>query len=302
MRLRTVYRVLDAYKDVFKLQAKSVGSQQKVINIQPILRAAKAFDEAGILSGPINELKSLPDIYNNLSAEILVDNDIWSRLASINSDLSTQHSLLLSAITKVLPPESDNALEIKLPPKNDLTDVASALSKLEKAMSQSISHDLLRADLKVESFDNGSLWVTVVVSTGIAMQFIASLVWSAAIIRKKILEGNLLNTHVRSLEIKNTMFEEIEQAQKKQLQLLIESEAKQLEASVNIENDPEYRQRLMFSIRELAELLIEGSEVHPALSAPEEVKNLLPDFKNLDFIQSKIREICYSGDTGKSEN
>jgi hypothetical protein len=40
------------------------------------------------------------------------------------------------------------------------------------------------------------------------------------------------------------------------------------------------------------ELIEKGAEVHPALMAPENVKNLYPDFKKLGSVESKIKQIA----------
>jgi hypothetical protein len=44
-------------------------------------------------------------------------------------------------------------------------------------------------------------------------------------------------------------------------------------------------------IKDLAGLIEKGAEIHPALTAPEDVKNLFPDFTKLELIESKQKLI-----------
>lgn len=64
-----------------------------------------------------------------------------------------------------------------------------------------------------------------------------------------------------------------------------------LKKEVEDNTDNEYKNRLIYSITELAKLINDGVQVHPSLMAPEESKNLFPDYKNLDYIESKTKLI-----------
>ncbi len=80
------------------------------------------------------------------------------------------------------------------------------------------------------------------------------------------------------------------QKQKEYLALLIDTEARNI-ASTHIGEDaePETVERLKYTIKEFAELIEKGAEIHPALQAPESVRNLFPNFKNILGIESKTQ-------------
>lgn len=72
---------------------------------------------------------------------------------------------------------------------------------------------------------------------------------------------------------------------------MIESEATNI-YNENFKGDnPEQIERLKHSIKLLSEQIDKGAEIHPALNAPENVKNLFPDTKNIATIESKIKKL-----------
>lgn len=102
----------------------------------------------------------------------------------------------------------------------------------------------------------------------------------------------MFEQHVKTLELKNEEQKILIDAQKRQLDLLIEAEANNIQNEYYKENsNNEQLERLKLSIETLGKFIINGAEIHPALNTPEDVKNLFPDFKKLDIIESKIKSI-----------
>ena len=82
--------------------------------------------------------------------------------------------------------------------------------------------------------------------------------------------------------------EDLEKAQKKQLDLLVTSEAYGLIEKFNLDKtDVEYEERLKNSILELSKMINNGVQVVPSLVAPEESKNLFPDYSSLETLVSQ---------------
>lgn len=123
------------------------------------------------------------------------------------------------------------------------------------------------------------------------MPIIASLVWSAVVIRKKILEGDLMKEHVRSLKVKNESMEDILRGQKAQTDTMIQAEAEHVFSEHFKENAPENIERIKNSITTFADLIGKGAEIHPALVAPEAVSDLFPDPTKSINIESKIKKL-----------
>ncbi len=127
--------------------------------------------------------------------------------------------------------------------------------------------------------------------TTAAVELVGGLAWAAAVVFKKIQEGRLIEEHVKSLKIKNDSLKEIQNKQKEQLAELVEAEAENLVNEIFSENKIEKIERIKHSIKLLAEMLEKGAEVHPALNQPESVKNLFPDIKNLQSLETRIKKL-----------
>ena len=106
----------------------------------------------------------------------------------------------------------------------------------------------------------------------------------------------MFEQHARSLTLKNNSLEDLMDGQRAMIELLVESEAKALsnEYDLEVPVDPERIPRLQHAIKEFATLIQRGAELHPALSAPEQVKNLFPCSQNPLAIESRIARISDS--------
>ena len=147
------------------------------------------------------------------------------------------------------------------------------LKLFEKCINQVICNDTINGHLKVNSWESGSFWVELIVGTQAAVALIAGVSWSAAVISKKIKEGTILEQQIRSLEIKNESLEDILEKQKQATNILIEKEVRHLQVKhFNSDEDNEQFERLKLTTKTFAELIQNGAEIHPALSAPEQIQ------------------------------
>jgi hypothetical protein len=251
----------------------------------------------------INELKSL-NLFNDItstlfnSAIFTTANDNLRIQPAENSTITSSLNLLKSLIENFLnvlistvPEESADSINIKLPPVNDFDELSKVSREIHVALTQIILNDDVNGQTKIVSVENGSIWLNVLVGTT-AVGVIASLVWSAAVIYKKILEGKLLEEQIRGLKVKNESLEDILKAQKASTSVMIEAEAEHISSEHFKENAPENIEKLKNSISIFAELIAKGAEIHPALVAPENVSNLFPNPTKMIGLESKIKRLA----------
>jgi len=188
--------------------------------------------------------------------------------------------------------ESDeNTVSIKLPDVKDFEDLSKFSSDFHKILNQSIVNEDIKGEVRIDSVENGSIWLDVYLGSAAAVSLIGGLAWASAVVYKKIQEGRLIEKHVESLGVKNASLKEIQTKQKEALSLMIDAEANNL-YNENFEgNSPEQIERLKLSIKLFSELIDKGAEIHPALNQPESVKNLYPKMTNLQTLESKIKKI-----------
>lgn len=186
----------------------------------------------------------------------------------------------------------ENSISIKLSSITDFQDLSKVAGVFHTILSQSVINDEIKGKVKIDSVENGSIWLDVYLGSASALTLVGGLAWSAAVVYKKINEGKIIEQYVKGLKIKNESLKEIRDAQKKAIDLMIDAEANQLysENFKNGENN-EQIERLKHTIKLLSEQLDKGAEIHPALNAPEQVSNLFPNMKHLELIESKIKKL-----------
>ncbi len=197
----------------------------------------------------------------------------------------------LNVLLRTLPQEDPNSVNIKLPPVPDFDELSKVSREIHLALTQPILNDEINGETKIVSVENGSIWFNVLVGVS-ALPVVAALAWSAAVVYKKIQEGHLMAHYVKNLKIKNDALEEMQKAQKAEIDLVIKAEAEFIDSSYFKNAAPENIERLKKSITTFAELIGKGAEIHPAIASPENVSNLFPDLKNLIGLESKIKKIA----------
>ncbi|GEO08707.1 hypothetical protein [Segetibacter aerophilus] len=189
-------------------------------------------------------------------------------------------------------PKAEDIL-IKLPPISDFKDLSKTSDVFDKILSQAIINSTINGQVVIEGVENGSIWMKVYVGSLTAVSLIGGLTWSAAVANKKYQESRYIEQLVRQQDLQNDQKELMIKVQQQTTQMLIDAEAVHLyhEYFKTGDSDPDQINRLKLSVKLLAEEISKGAEVIPALAAPEDVKNLFPDMKNLPGVESRIKQI-----------
>jgi hypothetical protein len=184
--------------------------------------------------------------------------------------------------------DDESTLYLRMPRIKDLEDLGKKSKLLHTAISQSILDPSIKGNIKVRSYDIGSLWIVITVGSVLAVKLMGGIVWSAAVIRRRKMEFKKFEKHVKSLVIRNESQEDLKDAQKRQLESVLEAEAENLAKQYFKGHDAEKTERIKYSIKLICELMDKGVEIHPALKAPGEIGKLFPDYANLGLIESRI--------------
>lgn len=199
---------------------------------------------------------------------------------------------LRETLNAIVPEQDEKTVSIKLPEERDFKEVIQDLDSLNTAISQNVINEKISGSVSVKSWQPGSLWIDIYLGSVAAVTLVGGLAWAAAVVRKKWHEATIMENIAGSMEIKNEMLENLRKGVKEHVKLTIESEAKNL-LFHNFSEDDNHDQieRLKHGIKTFADLIERGAEIHPALKAPENVKNLFPNFAKLDLVESKQKLI-----------
>ena len=288
------------------LKLENHGSNSTISNIIKFKEFLKSVQIFPFYAAEVTELYE-SDLYSTGNDSITVNYQIAASIKNYANYLITG-MIALRKVLDAMNMKSDSdekSIFIKLPSSNDLKELISTLSAFEQSINQVIINDTINGYLQIERWESGSFWVKLVLGSQAAVFLIGSISWSAAVINKKYQEGRILEQQVRALNIKSESLEDLLNTQKKATDLLIKNEVEAIQikhfqkGKVNGESsgsssekegmlDPEQFERLKMATKTFAELIQKGSEIHPALTAPEKVDNLFPDFNQLDSVTSKI--------------
>jgi len=275
----------------WSVETNSVNPNQVRLTNSFMLRdAIEATEELELFDGYTLSLRS-SELFSVAGDSIKISNTGGAIVNKILTDLKEAVTTLNIALSKVIPDESQDSINIKLPPVNDFADLAQFSKDLHIAISQVLYMDEINSNVKIESVENGSIWLNVLVFSETAVSVVGMLAWAGAVVYKKILEGKMLEEKLRSMEIKNDSLVDVRETQKKLLAQLVQAEADHIQSQIFADHKPEDTERLKKAIKLLAGLLEKGAEIRPALMAPEKVANLFPNMKKLPSIESTIKQL-----------
>jgi hypothetical protein len=221
-----------------------------------------------------------------------IDGKSFHKIAADTANLRILVVGLQSALKLHAAEPSENAIAIKLPDPQSMSDAVEDMGTIQKAISQVIVNPTINGEIKLVAWEKGSFWLHLYLGSALAVGVIGMVAWAAAVVRKKRLEGSLIEKKVRGLEIGNDAIEALMVGLKKEIDTLVDAEALSIfDKNFGGEHNGEQIARVRYSINVFAELIARGAEVHPALYAPEAVKNLFPDVSKLAGIVSQIKQL-----------
>jgi hypothetical protein len=186
----------------------------------------------------------------------------------------------------------ENVISIKFLKLKNFAELESYLEKLKKAIDLPVGEFKEGGEVKILNFDSGTFWIDILLPTSASVLLIGSIAWAGAVIFKKYQEAFLFKSYAESVEIKKEHLKALAEAADKKIQLDIEAEAKLIQNEFFDPNDNDQLGRLKLSIKEYSELIAKGVEIQPSLLAPENVSNLFPNYKAIDLVVSKVKELA----------
>lgn len=295
MRLRDLKKLIGENVKSLTFDNEQRGADFVVSDFHDAIEAILNMKNISFLRKDIMNIQSIEDIFYNRNERVIVNNSMFSAFTHALDTIRLKCHVALDMLSDVLPEQDEFSASIKLPNYTTLAELAEFFSKIDKIFNQTFTHENIETIPKLQNFDSGSFWVEIVVGTT-ALTFLVSMTWAAAVVRKKLLEGDLLEQQVRSYELKNDAMEALKDGFKKSLDTVVEVETRNLLNNSNIDYDNEYLERAKYSVKALGELLYQGAEIHTAIDAPEAVQNLLPDYSKLDLISSTVKQLISSED------
>jgi hypothetical protein len=229
-------------------------------------------------------------IYRTTSDSIEVSGKEAEIITSGGQILRTTAYHLHNALISVINNEEKETVYIKLPESKDFKSLAAACTAFDTILSQIILDPDIDGSIEIEQIEPGSIWLKVNLKKTSAVALIAAMAWSGAVIYKKLQEARYMAELVRTQTILNDHKEKVSEVFfETYKKAVLEQEAQHILDEHFKTEDPERFKRLKVCLDLLSKEMEKGAEIQPALTAPEDVKNLFPDIKKLPTIESKVK-------------
>lgn len=267
------------------------GTQDKPYTAKNLVQLKDAIQELSdidFLSHQIDILKSTQLLENYKDVDNFNSTDD-SKISKAVTELRIGLNFLLNYYY-VNYTYSDETIHIKFPSIEDFEDLNRLSNDLKKAIEIPINDSNTGGKVNILTAENGSIWLIVSLGVVSAVNLVAGICWAAAVIRKKNAEAKIFEAHAKTLDLKNNALETFVQAQKEQLSNILTSETEAIMSKFYDKTDPETLARLKLSVTTIADLIDRGTKILPN-SENDNIKNLFPDYNNLNLISSAIRQL-----------
>lgn len=281
--------------DSLEFEHKRIANSDSVelIGFQRSIKAVNNLNDLNFLENEIKELSQLENIYydKSINDRIKVDNNSYNSFNNLITVIKNKCTATLEAFDQAIPDQQEYSISVRLPDYKNLDQLSKFFSKLNNSLEQAIVNDKINGNITIQNFDSGSLWVELLLGGALALKFVGALTHTAAVVRNKTYQYKILEQQARTLVIKNDTLEDLQKGLSKSIDVLVEAETKNLLDQESIEYNPEYLEKMKYSVKTLAELINEGTRIHPSYLAEQETTKHFPDFSNIDQIESTIRQI-----------
>lgn len=306
MNQREIYRKLSESVSNLALEHQYFSTQDPVEfnyvfkKLSAYRKAYKALDLNKILPISTNLRSVLKPIISskeeekgfNFSEGRKIENAAETLLESVKGILSLLEAQIVDTV-------EENTIDVKFIKIDDLDELEKVAGLLKRSFA--IPAYELDGKITVENLEKGSIWIIlgVISASSILMKMCANLIWAAVVVNNRYEETKITQEHVRTIKLKNDLIEAIVEHQKQHLDSFKESEATAIANEFIPNPTPEKIQQLKMSIESISLLIDKGAQFYPSIKAPEEVKQLFPDFNIKKLIESKTK-LLDEGDTTES--
>lgn len=290
---------LEAIREDFKYRVEPIsGTEQvRVTGLDDVNKSIFKIEKLGFIDKEYNKLTSSNnEVIQILEKEVIlgkVNFDYYRKIADI---IKLKLEGVIDAISIAIKNQEENSISIKLPPFTDLKSVGGFIEDIDKIF-KGVLPDKKTSEIKLSTFDTGSNWIEVVVNNAESVVIIGEFIKVTVGLVKSIMStrGTMKQLEY-SMAIENEAKQVVLQTMKN-----LEAEQAKISAEKFIEsgtinkedltNLNEYKTKLSKQILIMADYLIKGAEVRPALNAPEEQKEEFPKDEEYILLQESVNQL-----------
>lgn len=247
--------------------------------------------------------------------EILKASDIYSTTRDSIDIYGTNHSdvynnaiylfnsinALKLVLSKIIPTSTETDFLIKFPKPDDFQMLLKDMGEIQKHISMIVNDESVNSSMEIHNWEYGSYWINLTLGSIVVVQLMGAITWSSAYISTQINKQKEQELYLRQINAQTEMIENIRDTHKVYLEQLIDNEIKHINEEHFDEEDNQRDKKIKNTIKLFSEIIQRGGEFQPSLISPKEIKDSYPDFKALDYIESKVKQITQTPESKKEE-
>lgn len=269
-----------------------------IYNISELNETISKLKQFGYFQSEINTLENkFTSVFYLRDDKAVLFHDKYNKYVSLINSIREKTEIVILALNNAIDNQKENIVSVKLPPYTDLSNVSKFISDIEKIL-RLIMPPKKPTDIKLATFDVGTNWIDVILSTMEHVQIVADFVNTMV----EFVQVTILGSARTMQELKKYSNES-----EKELILALEKRVKhgKIEEYVNMlieenlisvegmnENEVlEYKSSLIKAFELYEPYVVDGAEIRPALNAPETVKESFPkeeDIKRLQHTRDQL--------------
>lgn len=227
------------------------------------------------------------DVTQNLKREY--ENGMKELVVSMQTIIDAYEMMGIKADT-----EGANGFDVKLPKFESVGEFAKCLDDLDFIITQCPYLKNDDEQIKYNSVDVGSTWLTFLVigaSTGILLHNLSKLVDMAVKIKSHITTVRMQEEALRSIQIKNDIAAEVFKTFEEVNRVMLNQCIGDLKNELGELKDGEEEGKAQKSLEKLAYWMDKGLQVYSSIDAPREVRDLFPCQDDVSFITDDLQKL-----------
>ena len=292
MNYREIYNLAkeNVEKLTFSHNYKSgAESPYELGGLNKLRHVISEFEQVPFLKPGINELRQ-GVLFSTTGNKILTSVSSHTQIDNFVKRLKIGLEFFIEQFESNHDIDSETTLAIKLPLVKTFNNLSKVANDFKKAIEIPLLDSKIESELEIKTAEPGSIWLMVGVGTTIAINLVGAIAWAAAVIKRKNAEADIFIQHAKTLELKNEQIKLYVEAQKTQLENILQNEAEAIASKHYSDQDPETLERLKLSISTVADLIEKGAIILPT-SKSDDIKQLFPEYGKLSLIESAIKKI-----------
>lgn len=236
-------------------------------------------------------LESVPSVYRDRE-QFDLDNTSAEKLTSAKKELLARLDTIIKLYESSHSEKKDNlGFDIKLPDFDKIEEISNCMKDLEFVINQCPYLNIPDSEIKYESADVGSFWITFfVVGTAATTVLInlSKIIEAAIRIKSQVVTVKQQEEELRSLQMKNNLSSDVIDAFRQVNKNLTDKCVRSLESDLGELPNGEDADKVGKSMEKLAFWMEKGMQIYSAIDAPKDIKVLFPQQEEQKLLNDDV--------------